>query len=240
MLNPFDQAVLGFLNRFAQRSPTFDDLVVLVNDNNLLKGGFIMALYWWAWFRHGEERKEKREYLLFAMIAGAFAVLVARILAGTLLPFRLRPALDSSLNFRIPFYFNPFGYLTWSSFPSDNATLFFCLAAGLWFVCRLTGAIATAYVFFIVCLPRIHLGIHFPTDIIGGGILGIAMASLARISWLKRVATRYLEAWPEKYPALFYSAMFLYSFEVGEVFTGALVIIRKALSAMHLHHLRGF
>jgi undecaprenyl-diphosphatase len=231
MLNPFDQAVVGFLNQFAHRSRVFDSLVVLVSGNSLLKGGFVMALYWWAWFRV-EEREERREYLLFAMIAAAFAALAARGLAAGL-PFRQRPAFDTSLHFQIPYNFDPLWLTNWSSFPSDHATLFFCLAAGLWFVSKPIGAVAMVHTLLIITFPRVYLGLHFPTDIIAGGLLGTAIASTAQISWLRQSATRYPKAWPEKYPAWFYSVMFVCSFETAGLYDGVRKIGLAMVAAIH-------
>ena len=49
-MNPFDTSILQFLNRFAQRSPGFDQFVVFLSDFNLLKGGIVVGLIWWLWF----------------------------------------------------------------------------------------------------------------------------------------------------------------------------------------------
>jgi len=231
MLNPLDRAVLDFFNQFAQRSRAFDAFVVLIENDNLLKGGFVMALYWWAWFRQGQ-RKERREYLLFAVLAAVFAIFVARALAG-LLPFRQRPVFDASLNFRLPYTFNSYGLINWSSFPSDHAAVFFCLAAGLCFVSRRIGLIAMTQTLFVIALPRVYLGIHFPTDIIGGALLGIAIASTVQLSWLRESLTRYPKIWLEKYPAWFYGAMFAYTFEIAELYTSVRVLGRATFAAMH-------
>ena len=223
-VNPFDRSVIGFLNQFARRSRVFDAFVVLIDGENLLKGGFIMVLYWWEWFRQ-EEHQDRREYLLFTMIAGVFSIFVARTL-GVVLPFRTRPVFDTTLAFRIPYNFNTYWLINWNSFPSDHAILFFCLSAGLWFVSRRLSLIAMAQTFFIITLPRVYLGIHFPTDIIGGGLLGIVIASTAQLSWLRESVTRYPKAWLQKYPEWFYSAMFAYSFETAELYRSALAVGR--------------
>jgi len=223
-VNSFDRSVLAFVNQFAQRSRVFDAFVVLIDGENLLKGGSMMALYWWAWFRR-DERQDRREYLLFTMIAGVFSILVARTLAAVL-PFRTRPVFDTSLSFRIPYSFNTYWLINWSSFPSDHATLFFCLAAGLWFVSRRLSLIAMAQTFFIITLPRVYLGIHFPTDVIAGGVLGIAMASTAQLTQLRERVTWYPRAWLQKYPAWFYGAMFAYSFETAELYASARAVGR--------------
>ena len=232
VINGFDQSILGFLNQFSHRSQTFDVLVEIVSRNDLLKGCATMALFWWAWACPGEKRKETRPYLLFTIISSVFAIFLARALAN-MLPFRERPVHNASLNLRIPYGLDPGVLIGWSSFPSDHATVFFCLAAGLWFVSRRISLIAMAQTLFVIALPRVYLGIHFPTDIIGGALLGIAIASTVQLSWLRESLTRYPKIWLEKYPAWFYGAMFAYTFEIAELYTSVRVLGRATFAAMH-------
>ncbi len=42
-------SILSFINRFAQRSSTFDEFVVLLSITMLLKGGVIVGVLWWVW-----------------------------------------------------------------------------------------------------------------------------------------------------------------------------------------------
>lgn len=65
-MNSFDWHIVSFLNRFAQRSVTFDEFVVLLSLNSLLKGGVIVGIIWWVWFE-SEDSRRKRE----ALLAGA-------------------------------------------------------------------------------------------------------------------------------------------------------------------------
>ena len=62
------------------------------------------------------------------------------------------------------------------SFPSDHAAAVFAVAASLWF----SGEKKLAGVFFgvgiIISFFRISLGLHFPTDILGGFLVGILAA----------------------------------------------------------------
>ena len=51
--------------------------------------------------------------------------------------------------------------------------LFFALSTGLWTVYRPAGAVAFAWSLLVIDLPRIYLGIHYPSDVVGGAILGI-------------------------------------------------------------------
>jgi undecaprenyl-diphosphatase len=140
-MNAFDLHIIHFLNSFAQRSWVFDSLIGQVGGNDLLKGGVIMALFWWAWIRYGTAQTEIKEKLLFGLISGVVATFLARVLA-LMLPFRVRPLHNLQLNFRLPYGSDPNMLVGWSSFPSDHAALFFCLAVSLWIVSRRLGCFA--------------------------------------------------------------------------------------------------
>jgi undecaprenyl-diphosphatase len=189
-VNPFDTGIIHFLNQFAHRSWTFDNAVILFSANPLIKGGVIMALFWWAWFHEDKGRTQKREFLLYGIVGCILALIVARTLAYTL-PFRERPLRNSALYFRMPYEMNDRVLLHWSSFPSDHAVLFFTLAASIFIVSRRASIFALCYIFFIICLPRVYLGIHYPTDILAGALIGIAIASLSKIAALRYSLTRH-------------------------------------------------
>jgi undecaprenyl-diphosphatase len=67
-------------------------------------------------------------------------------------------------------YTNPEG----SSFPSQSVTLYASLAAGIYSLHRATGRFLWAGVVVLVGLPRIYVGGHYPSDVFGGIILGVA------------------------------------------------------------------
>jgi undecaprenyl-diphosphatase len=100
-MNPFDTSIVSFVNRFAQHSRVFDYFVYLLSDNHLLKGGVVVALIWWAWFRPNPYQMESRKYLLCGIVACLLSVVVARGLAD-LLPYRERPFAAAALHFQTP------------------------------------------------------------------------------------------------------------------------------------------
>lgn len=100
----------------------------------------------------GGKNPKERELLLFGLFASTFAVLVARILALTL-PFRVRPLQNPLLDFKLPHSMDPNTLIGWSSFPSDHAVLFFCLAMSLWLVSKRLGAVALVYALLSTTFP---------------------------------------------------------------------------------------
>jgi undecaprenyl-diphosphatase len=231
-MNKFDFTIIHFFNQFAQRSWLADGLISNLSENQLLKGAFIMAIFWWAWYREAPAKTRDREFLLSGIIVSSAALLIARALALSL-PFRERPLQDPALHFRVPFGVDQRTLLGWSCFPSDHAVLFFALATSICFLSRKLGIIAYCHAFFIVCLPLIYQGIHFPTDIVAGALLGIAIAHLSKIKGLRTVLTSLPMRSLERSPAIFYPFFYLLTFLVGTDFVPVRDIFVSAWNAVH-------
>jgi membrane-associated phospholipid phosphatase len=217
-VNSFDASIIHFSNRFAQRSWMFDHAVSIVAENAIFKGVLAMAVFWWLWFRRGNSRNEEdRRLLLFGLLGSCFGLIIARILAWSL-PFRERPLHSPSLHFQVPFGVDITSLIGWSSFPSDHATLYFALAVTFFYVSRMIGVAGLAYAAIVICLPRIYLGIHYPTDILVGAFLGIGVGSLGGLKKLRNRVTNPLWQWMEKSQASFYAFLFVWSFSLAEQF----------------------
>jgi len=216
-MNPLDLHVIAFLNQFAHRSWTFDHFVVLMSQNYALKTGILTAMLGWMWFRNGDATGRSRTTVLFGLIASCLAVLVARIVA-LLLPFRERPLRSPDLDFVLPHDVNPNAILGWSAFPSDNAVLFFGLAATIYLVSRRAGIVAFCHVTLVVGFARVYLGFHHPTDILAGAFLGVGAVSLATIPLVQRTVTAPPLRWRQRHPPSFHAALFLLVFLVATTF----------------------
>jgi undecaprenyl-diphosphatase len=214
-VNTFDVTLIALLNELAQRSLAFDSFVVFISGNGLLKGGILTMLIWWAWFSPGDtqERIRNREAVLATLFACFVAVFIAALLQGAL-PFRLRPLNRPELGFKLPYTMNAHAFAQWgSSFPSGHATLFFSMAAGLYSISRFVGTVSLLYVLVIICIPRIYTGLHFPTDIIGGAVLGIGTAYLVISNTaLKRRMHSTALPWEQRSPATFYPCFFILTY----------------------------
>jgi len=234
-LNPFDSAILSFVNSFAHRWFVLDATMALMVSNNLIKGGVITALIWWGWFRASAKQNENREILSCGVLCGFLSLFLARTLADVL-PFRERPVHDAAAHFRLPYLTNE-SIIHWSSFPSDHATLFFALALSIFFVSRRAGIAAMCYAFFMVCLPRVYMGFHYPTDILAGAAIGVGTASLVKVARFRALVARPVMRWLEKSPGLFYTGFFLLTFQIAITFDSVRQIGRYLLEvAQALRH----
>ena len=216
-MNTFDLATLSLLNQLAQRSSTFDLTMVAVSSLDLVKGYLIVPLLWWAWFRSDPNSLRDRELVLSILLACLASLCISRSLQ-VILPFRPRPIDAPDLAFTVPYSMGPRSHDSWSSFPSDHATMFFALATGLFFLSRYIGALALTHAVFVICIPRIYVGLHYPTDIIAGAFIGSGIAYVANTYIHKlRIVLDPILRWNRRNPGGFYACLFiLTSFMVNE------------------------
>jgi undecaprenyl-diphosphatase len=233
LMNAFDVWLTELVNRLAQHSPSFDRGVVLLSNSYLLKGGVVMALYVWAWFDTRPDQERRRSTLICSLLAAIGAVVLARGLAH-LLPFRERPIYSTSIDFARPIGDEGESLIDWSSFPSDHATLFTALAAGLWFAHRTLGTVVYVYVAVAICLPRLYLGIHWPSDLLVGAGLGFSIAWVATRQRVTTTVAPPLLGWKRRWPGPFYAVIFLLAFEIVTLFDDA-----RAIASWASETLRG-
>lgn len=160
------------------------------------------------------------------MASCVIAESMARVLSHTL-PFRIRPLYESGLNFVLPFTLNPEAMKLSheSSFPSDHAVLFYSLSASLWLISRKVGLFAVAYTTLLIAFPRVYLGLHYPSDIIGGAALGVAV-TLAAPRWLSgRQWMSALLRWSNEKPHWFNPLFFIVMYQIVEMFDESRAII---------------
>ena len=230
-MDAFDVVLLHLLNQFARRSWLFDETVGRLN-SPVFQGALFIAVLWWIWFRAGESQREHRETVLSGLTTSFAALIVARGLAD-LLPFRTRPVDLPILHVRVPYGYDPSTLIHWSSFPSDHAVFYFALATCIFIVSKKIGAAAYIYAFFVICLPLMYSGQHFPTDVLVGAIIGIGIACLSLNVKLRRLIAKRPLLWLEKSPGTFYAVFFLISFLSSTQFDPVRSLVYSAWKGIH-------
>jgi undecaprenyl-diphosphatase len=189
----------------------------MLEANSLLKTGLIVGLLWFFWFST-RDQPENRKRIIRTLIAACIAIAVARV-GQRLLPPRLRPIFEPSLALKTAWDFDPMGHAEWSSFPSDHAVMLCALAAGVWTLSRSWGVVAFLWVLGFVFPVRLILGLHYPSDILAGGLVGVA------IVWFvskERLIVPKIVDWAlgleMRQAPLFYALVFLLTWQVGDFF----------------------
>lgn len=226
-MTAFDHSVLVWLNALVNQSATLDQLVYLIANNPLFKGVPVALLFWFLWFWERNDVARRRRRLVATVIVAVVAIGVGRGLA-LLLPHRARPLHASGLDLDLPTVVPPGALDGWSSFPSDHAVLFFALATSFWLINRTAGLLAVVHAVLVIGFARVYLTFHYPTDILGGLVIGVGLSLLlmAPVSrWLER--HRWVER-TQRRPELFYPVLFLVIFQMATMFNSA----RQTLSVM--------
>lgn len=222
-----DLILLRLLNSVAHRSSSFDASVSFLADLPLFKGAVLTSVLWLVWFQPDRNQKLRREVVISTLAATIAALALAKVIRS-LLPFRLRPIHDAASGFTLPYHVSSETLWNWSSFPSDTAAMAFALAGGLLMIRGCWGWSAILYSLVVICIPRIYLGYHYPSDVAAGAVLGGLCAFIMSRYQIRAPLSRPLLSWSQCYPGAFYCAFFVLTYEVATVFENTRQIIAAA------------
>jgi len=226
-MDNFDIAVQTFLAHALSGSSVFDRAIRAIASFNLFKGVVPIALLWGIWFTSSKRLAWAREMVVATLASGALAFFLGRLLAH-FLPFRMRPIYNPNLHLVFPMFGTTEKILrTWSSFPSDHAALWASVAMGIFLVWRWVGVLALLHCAIFICLPRVYLGLHYATDVIGGAAIGLLVTYVVtRPSVRDRFApivVRLINA----YPSYGYALAFLLCFELATMFEEPRLLVQS-------------
>lgn len=160
-----DTQLFYFFNNLAGQSPFFDAVVVFFA---FYLAYILIALFLALLLISQYSRREKLQIFFIT----AVSTIIARFGITEIIRFfyhRPRPFLDLPVHQLLT-------ESSWS-FPSGHATFFFALATVVYLYNKKWGT-----VFFIATLfmtvSRVVAGVHYPSDIIGGALIGVAIAHI--------------------------------------------------------------
>ncbi|MFI1363255.1 phosphatase PAP2 family protein [Streptomyces griseochromogenes] len=169
--NP-DVDLLYDINGLAKDAPHwFDRVMEFVGEYGLLLAMVLLVLWcWWSVRRRADEDAASSvAALVWAPLAAGLAVLVNVPIRGFVArprPFNAHQGLDVLVSGKTDF-----------SFVSDHATITMALGVGL-FVANRRFGIAGIGLALVEGFCRVYMGVHYPTDVVGGFALGTAVVLL--------------------------------------------------------------
>ncbi|MGW0465765.1 phosphatase PAP2 family protein [Streptomyces sp. NPDC003027] len=170
--NP-DVGLLYDINGLAKDAPPwFDRVMGFVGEYGIMLGLVLVALWCWASIRRRGSVADSVSGLaglVWAPLAAGVALLVNIPIRGFVerpRPFKDHQGLEVLVDGKTDF-----------SFVSDHATMAMAIGVGLFVAHRKLGLAAIGLAF-AEGFCRVYMGVHYPTDVIGGFALGTAVALL--------------------------------------------------------------
>ncbi|MEV1048050.1 phosphatase PAP2 family protein [Streptomyces sp. NPDC049916] len=170
--NP-DVSLLYDINGLAKAAPTwFDRTMEFVGEYGIMFGLVVVGLWcWWSLRKRGtvEDSVTGVAAVVWAPLAAAIAIIVNIPIRGFVerpRPFNDHEGLEVLIHGKTDY-----------SFVSDHSTLAMGIAVGIFVANRKFGFVAIGLALF-AGISRIYMGVHYPTDVIGGFALGTAVTLL--------------------------------------------------------------
>ena len=161
-LPEIDKHFFFFINKGLQNN-VFDIAMPFITNKSYI---IFLPLFLWFFFKN-------RKYACIVLVLAFTSLLIADWSANTLkhLIQRIRPC--NELNgVRLLVNCNPSSF----SMPSNHAVNAFAFVTPFFIMFKNRIRYAFVVVAFFVALSRVYVGVHYPFDVIVGGVIGIALA----------------------------------------------------------------
>lgn len=170
-MNSFDLSGYHLINQWAGHVPILDKFMSFTAQYALELYALLFVI---AWFTMPKSEGKGRHALIVAGFSGILALIINVLVSHVW--FRPRPFVSlpkGSFTQLIPHSID-------ASFPSDHVSGSFGFAAGSWKRTDRWVSYSFTSLAILVAIARVYVGVHWPTDVIAGAIVGLLSA---RIMW---------------------------------------------------------
>jgi undecaprenyl-diphosphatase len=215
-----------YFNAWTGRSPTFDLFLYFVQDTYLLKGLFVVCVLVALYTEHNT--RERRNNIYATLILVLAGMVLAQLLQAAL-PYSSRPFNTDGLNLTLVAGLESRSLGQYgTSFPSDHAVMFSTIAACVLMYARKVGMALLVHALIVISLPRLILGYHWPTDLLGGALIGLSLAMVFQRPLAKWLTQTSLDDYRQYNPMLFYVLFFIALCETATMYLGLRSIMEAA------------
>lgn len=88
----------------------------------------------------------------------------------------------------------------------------------MFFISRPLGIAVAVYSCVFIFMARLYVGLHWPTDIMAGVMLGAGIAWVAMLPRMRELFSRPAFWALDRYPGLFYTGAFVVTYQVAVLF----------------------
>ncbi len=214
-----DEAILLAINGYAGQVPALDRFMVYIQMAYFWKGLVPVLVLVALFYSRRAAESDRRAQALGTLVAVFLAIVIARLLQ-LFLPDVARPFNTPGLEL-----INSAGFGTGdmggnSSFPSDHALMFMAMAVCIFQYARVAGIALMLHAVVVISLPRMYLGLHWPSDIAAGLVLGAGLALLLQKPLARAVSSLRIDTWPDRVPVLFNLFFVLALIETSQMYIG--------------------
>lgn len=231
----WDTRSLVEINAAVHNHPLVEQVVYALGNNPLLRGFPLFACLVGLWSSHDNARRSR---IATGIMAAGFATFLSLLMQASL-HTHLRPARDAGLHL----YLADLPAMQeihrpWS-FPSDTQTLYAALACIVYLERRRQGLLCFLYSLVTAGLVRVALGWHFPSDILGGLVLGVAVVVAAsRLRYVQERIEQFLNGAQRSHLRMAHVFVFFFLAEAYFLFPGVqgfLSECKQALFSLSAH-----
>lgn len=216
MIIAIDRGFFETFTNVTRQSWALDTLIVQIFRTETAKNIPMLACVVWLVLEHS--RKGQSNAFFGQLVVGTLLAMTVSRVMQNFSAYRPRPLHNPDLVYELPHGIETTTLEGWSSFPSDTSALGFAIAAGIFVASKRLGFAAFLWTAVVVAFPRAYAGLHYPSDLVGGALIGLLCTAGVAPLLLHIIPARTRVAIYERWMPLLWSLGFLYMFQMATMF----------------------